>query len=184
MQEGGDQMQLKTHCTGAHDPGGRHAQGLRHVVSIARELCGHVGAVGCLGTSSSLLAQAVYVSSLSRRELCGCISTVSHVDALGASLLLLVQAVGVSSLNAWVLSGDVVAAVRGLYGHVCIAVCRLCGRVLGTVQGSATLSSQGLWDPIIVVTCVGAMSKKTKQKDATYLRHICPARLCKCGAWW
>ena len=28
---------------------------------------------------------------------------------------------------------------------------------------------------------MGAMSKKTKQKDATYLRHICPACLCKWG---
>src|SRR6266404_5628092 len=115
MQEGGDQMQLKTHCTGAHNPGGRYAQGLRHVISIAPELCGHVGAVGCSGASSSLLAQAVYVSSLSWHELCGRISAVSCADALGTSLLLLVQAVGVSSLDVWVLSGHVVAAVWGLY---------------------------------------------------------------------
>jgi len=177
-------MQLKTHCTGAHDPGGRHAQGLRCVVSVTHELCGYVGAVGCSGTSSSLLTQAVCTSSLSQCGLCGHVSAVSRADALSVSSSLLVQAVGVSLSDVWVLLGCVVAAVQGLYGRVHIAMCRLCGHILGAVQGSAALSSQGLWDPIVVIICVGTMSKKTKQKDATYLRRVCLAHLCKCGAWW
>jgi len=50
--------------------------------------CGRVGAIGCLGVSLSLLAQAVCMLSSSWDGLCGHVGTVGHVDALSASLSL------------------------------------------------------------------------------------------------
>src|SRR6266404_2438374 len=93
-------MPIPCYPVGTHDPGGHHVWGLRCIISVVCELCGQVGAVGCLGASSSLLAQAVCASSSLQCGLCGRVGAVSHMDALGALLSLLEQAVGMSSLDA------------------------------------------------------------------------------------